>query len=78
MCKLAFGFPMGPFELIDLIGLDTMYHIAEYMYEETKEKHYAPPIALKKLVLSSYIGDKKLKPGSKGGWYDYYEIKNNS
>ncbi len=75
MCKLAFGFPMGPFELMDLIGLDTVYHIAEYMYEETKEKHYAPPITLKKLVLSGYIGDKKLKPGSKGGWYDYYGIK---
>ncbi|MCS7119443.1 MAG: 3-hydroxyacyl-CoA dehydrogenase NAD-binding domain-containing protein [Archaeoglobaceae archaeon] len=75
MCKLAFGFPMGPFELMDLIGLDTVLHIAEYLYEETKEKHYAPPIALKKLVLSGYIGDKKLKFGSKGGWYDYYGIK---
>lgn len=75
MCKLAFGFPMGPFELMDLIGLDTVLHIAEYMYEETKEKHYAPPITLKKLVMSGYLGDKKLKPQSRGGWYDYYKIK---
>lgn len=75
MCKLAFGFPMGPFELMDLIGLDTAYHIAEYLYNETKEKHYAPPITLKKLVLSGYIGDKRLKFGSKGGWYDFYGIK---
>ncbi len=75
MCRLAFGFPMGPFELMDLIGLDTALHIAEYMYEETKEKHYAPPVTLKKLVLSGYVGDKKLKPGSRGGWYDYYGIE---
>ncbi|MEM0350568.1 MAG: 3-hydroxyacyl-CoA dehydrogenase NAD-binding domain-containing protein [Archaeoglobaceae archaeon] len=75
MCKLAFGFPMGPFELMDLIGLDTVLHIAEYIYEETKEKHYAPPITLKKLVFSGYLGDKKLKFGSKGGWYDFYGIK---
>lgn len=72
MCKLAFGFPMGPFELMDLVGLDTMLHIAEYLYEETQEKHHAPPITLKKLVLSGYVGR---KPGSKGGWYDFYGIK---
>jgi len=72
MCKLAFGFPMGPFELMDLIGLDTVLHIAEYMYEETKEKHYAAPITLKKLVLSGYVGR---KPGSRGGWYDFYGIE---
>ncbi len=75
MCKLAFGFPMGPFELMDLIGLDTVYHIAEYVYNETKEPHYAPPLTLKKLVLSGYIGDKKLKPTSKGGWYDFFGIE---
>ncbi len=72
MCKLAFGFPMGPFELMDLVGLDTMLHIAEYLYEETQEKHYAPPITLKKLVLSGYVGR---KPGSRGGWYEFYGIK---
>ncbi len=75
MCKLAFGFPMGPFELMDLIGLDTVYHIAEYMYNETKERYYAPPLTLKKLVLSGYLGDKKYKPRSKGGWYDFFGIE---
>ncbi|AGK61196.1 3-hydroxyacyl-CoA dehydrogenase [Archaeoglobus sulfaticallidus PM70-1] len=75
MCKMAFGFPMGPFELMDLIGLDTMFHIGEYMYEETRDPHYAPPVTLKKLILSGYIGDKKLKKGSKGGWYDYFGIR---
>ncbi len=72
MCKLAFGFPMGPFELMDLVGLDTMLHIAEYLYNETKEPHYAAPNTLKKLVLSGYLGR---KPGSRGGWYDFYGIE---
>lgn len=72
MCKLAFGFPMGPFELMDLIGLDTVLHIAEYLYGETKEPHYAAPNTLKKLVYSGYLGR---KPGSRGGWYEFYGIK---
>jgi len=75
MCKLAFGFPMGPFELMDLIGLDTVLHIAEYMFDETKERHYAPPVTLKKLVLSGYLGDRRLKFGSNGGWYDFFGIR---
>lgn len=72
MCKLAFNFPMGPFELMDLIGLDTVYHIAEYLYNETKDVRYSPPLTLKKLVLSGYLGK---KPNSRGGWYDFYKIK---
>ncbi len=72
MSRLAFGFPMGPFELSDLIGLDTMLHVADYMFEETKEPAYAPPVILKKLVLAGYLGSKK---GSKGGWYDYYGLE---
>ncbi len=75
MSKLAFGFPMGPFELSDFIGLDTMLHVAEYMYEETKRSDYAAPTLLKKLVLSGYLGNKK---GSKGGFYQYYGIKQES
>jgi 3-hydroxybutyryl-CoA dehydrogenase len=45
------------------------------MFEETKEAHYAPPVTLKKLVLSGYLGDKRLKFGSKGGWYDFFQIR---
>lgn len=71
MSKLAFGFPMGPFELSDLIGLDTMVHIAEYMFDETKDPAYSAPVSLKKLVLAGYLGTKK---GSKGGWYQYYGL----
>jgi 3-hydroxybutyryl-CoA dehydrogenase len=75
MCKLAFGFPMGPFELMDLIGLDTAVHICEYLHRETGEEQFVTPISLKKLVLSGYLGDERLKPGSKGGWYRYYRIE---
>ena len=75
MCKLAFRFPMGPFELMDLVGLDTMLHVAEYIYGETHEIHQAPPLTLRKLVLAGYLGDPKVKIGSKGGWYDYHRIK---
>lgn len=71
MSKLAFGFPMGPFELSDLIGLDTILHISEYMFDEMKNPAYAPPTLLKKLVLSGYTGDKK---GSKGGFYKFFGI----
>ncbi|HEW94006.1 MAG TPA: 3-hydroxyacyl-CoA dehydrogenase [Thermoprotei archaeon] len=73
MAKLGFGFPMGPFELMDLVGLDTILHISNYIYNETGEEIFKPPITLKKLVLSGYIGNKKIKMGSKGGWYDYYK-----
>ncbi|MCL4342255.1 MAG: 3-hydroxyacyl-CoA dehydrogenase NAD-binding domain-containing protein [Candidatus Thermoplasmatota archaeon] len=71
MSKLAFGFPMGPFELGDLIGLDTMLHIAEYMFKETGNAAYAPTPSLEKLVHEGYLGK---KAGSRGGWYDYYRI----
>ncbi|MGQ9676161.1 MAG: 3-hydroxyacyl-CoA dehydrogenase family protein [Chloroflexota bacterium] len=74
MTKLAFGFPMGPFELMDLIGLDTIFHIYEYLFEVTGDSKYKPPLALRKLYLAGYYGDKRTKPGSAGGWYDYYKI----
>lgn len=74
MTKLAFRHPMGPFELMDLIGLDTMLHIGEYMYSITREPQYKPPLALRKLVLSGYLGDARFKPGSKGGWLDYIKV----
>ena len=75
MCKLAFRFPMGPFELMDLVGLDTALHVAEYIYSMTHETHCAPPITLRKLVSTGYLGNPDVKPGSKGGWYEFYKIK---
>ncbi len=75
MVRLAFGFPMGPFELMDIIGLDTVYHIAEYLYAETGEDQFIPPVTLKRMVLSNYTGDRKVKYSSEGGWYDFDNIK---
>jgi len=74
MTKLAFRHPMGPFELMDLIGLDTMLHIGEYIYSLTWEPQFRPPLLLRKLVLSGYIGDSQFKPGSRGGWRDYFKV----
>lgn len=72
MSKMAFNWPMGPFELADHVGLDTTLHILNYIYTETGLPRYAPPLALKKLVKAGYLGD---KPGSKGGFYDYFNVK---
>jgi 3-hydroxybutyryl-CoA dehydrogenase len=71
MCKLGFGFPMGPFELMDLTGLDVGVHAGEYIYDITGDIGNKPPLTLKKLVSAGYIGK---KTGSRGGWYDYYKI----
>jgi len=77
MCKSAFGFPMGPFELSDGIGLDTNLHGLEYLYEVTGDLKYKPSVTLKKMVQSGFIGDPKVKIGSRGGWYTYYGVVKN-
>lgn len=70
MAKLGFGFPMGPFELMDTIGLDTIKDIGEYLYSETGNENDMPSYLLKEMVYSGYTGNKKIKMNSKGGWYD--------
>ena len=64
--KLGFNHPMGPLELLDLIGLDTEYNLAKYLYEELKETQYAPPVLMKKMVTAGWLGRKTGK-----GFYDY-------
>ena len=64
--KLGTGYPMGPFELLDFVGLDTTYKIAEIMFAEYREQRYAPPPLLKRMVLAGYYGKKSGK-----GFYDY-------
>jgi 3-hydroxybutyryl-CoA dehydrogenase len=63
---LGCGHPMGPLALLDFVGLDTTYHIAEIMFDEYREGHYAPPPLLKRLVLSGMHGRKTGR-----GFYDY-------
>jgi len=64
--KLGCGYPMGPFTLLDLVGLDTAMYVAEVMFEEFREPRYAPPPLLKRMVLAGHLGRK-----SGRGFYDY-------
>lgn len=64
--KLGCGYPMGPFELLDFVGLDTTYRVANIFFEEYRDRLYAPPPLLKKMVLAGYLGRKSGK-----GFYDY-------
>ncbi|HEY4672290.1 MAG TPA: 3-hydroxybutyryl-CoA dehydrogenase [Gemmatimonadaceae bacterium] len=64
--QLGAGHPMGPFTLLDFVGLDTVYKIAEIMFTEYRESRYAPPPLLKRMVLAGMLGKKSGK-----GFYDY-------
>ena len=64
--QLGAGHPMGPFTLLDFVGLDTVYKIAEIMFTEYRESRYAPPPLLKRMVLAGMLGRKSGK-----GFYDY-------
>jgi len=64
--QLGAGHPMGPFTLLDFVGLDTVYKIAEIMFAEYRDRRYAPPPLLKRMVLAGMLGKKSGK-----GFYDY-------
>jgi len=64
--KLGCGHPMGPLTLLDFVGLDTTYFIAEIMFDEFKDPMMAPPPLLKRMVLAGHYGKKSGK-----GFYDY-------
>ena len=64
--KLGCGYPMGPFTLGDFVGLDTTYYIAEIMFNEFRERRFAPPPLLKRMVMAGLYGRK-----SGRGFYDY-------
>ena len=66
--KLGCGHPMGPLTLLDFVGNDTTYKIAEIMFDEYRETRYAPPPLLKRMVLAGMYGRK-----SGLGFYDYSE-----
>ena len=69
--KLGCGYPMGPFTLTDFVGLDTTYYIANIMFDEFREKRFAPPPLLKRLVLAGLHGRK-----TGCGFYDYKDPNN--
>jgi 3-hydroxybutyryl-CoA dehydrogenase len=64
--KLGCGYPMGPFTLLDFVGLDTTYYITNVMFDEFKEKRFASPPLLKRMVMAGWFGRKTGK-----GFYDY-------
>ena len=64
--KLGCGYPMGPFTLLDFVGLDTTYYITHVMYDEFKEQRFASPPLLKRMVLAGKLGRK-----SGEGFYKY-------
>ena len=62
---------MGPFTLLDLVGIDTTYYIAEILFDEYRERRFAPPPLMKRMVLAGWCGRKTGK-----GFYDYSDPKN--
>jgi len=69
--RLGCGYPMGPFTLLDFVGLDTTYYISQIMFDEFKEKRFAAPPLLKRMVLAGWHGKK-----SGRGFYDYSDPDN--
>jgi len=69
--KLGCGYPMGPFTLLDFVGLDTTYYITHVMFDEFKEQRFASPPLLKRLVMAGWYGRKSGK-----GFYDYSDANN--
>jgi 3-hydroxybutyryl-CoA dehydrogenase len=69
--KLGCGYPMGPFTLLDFVGLDTTYYITHVMYDEFKERRFASPPLLKRLVMAGWYGKKTGR-----GFYDYADPAN--
>ena len=64
--RLGCGYPMGPFTLLDFVGLDTTYYITHVMFDEFKERRFAAPSLLQRMVLAGWYGRKSGK-----GFYDY-------
>jgi 3-hydroxybutyryl-CoA dehydrogenase len=69
--KLGCGYPMGPFTLLDFVGLDTTYYIANIMFDEFRDRRFAPPPLLKRLVLAGHHGKKTGR-----GFYDHSDPAN--
>ncbi len=69
--KLGCNHPMGPLTLLDFVGIDTTYYIAEILFNEYRESRFAPPPLMKRMVLAGMYGRKTGK-----GFYDYTDPKN--
>lgn len=71
MCKIGLGWPMGVFELLDdAAAFDAFYQAQTYLHETLGDRFQVPPLA-RKVHKAGYLGNPKLKPGSRGGWYEF-------
>jgi 3-hydroxybutyryl-CoA dehydrogenase len=74
MVKTGLGWPMGVFELLDdTASFDSFYHAQEYLFETCGERYEVPELA-RKVFTAGYRGAPALKPGSRGGWYDFLDV----
>jgi 3-hydroxybutyryl-CoA dehydrogenase len=73
--RLGYNHPMGPFELADFVGLDTRLRNLESLHKATNESKWMPPKLLREMVQQGYLGDPARKKTSKGGYYEYLQVK---
>lgn len=72
--RLGYNHPMGPFETANLVGLDTRLRNLEALYEQTGDEKWIPPKTLREMVNHGFLGDPSRRSGSKGGYYEYFEL----
>jgi 3-hydroxybutyryl-CoA dehydrogenase len=73
--KLGYSHPMGPFEVADLVGLDTRLRNLEALFNQTGDEKWIPPKILREMVRHGYVGNPSRRAGSKGGYYEYLNLK---
>ena len=74
--KLGYNHPMGPFEVADIVGLDTRLRNLEALYRQTGDEKWIPPRILREMVNQGYLGDQARRAGSRGGYYTFFAPKN--
>lgn len=75
MVKTGLGWPMGVFELLDdAAAFDSFYHAQQYLFETCGERYALPPLA-RQVFLAGFRGEPRLKPGSRGGWYEFLGVE---
>jgi 3-hydroxybutyryl-CoA dehydrogenase len=74
MVKTGLGWPMGVFELLDASSFEAFYHAQQYLHETCGERYAVPPLA-RQAFSAGYLGSPDLKPGSRGGWYDFLGVE---
>ena len=74
MVKTGLGWPMGVFELLDASSFEAFYHAQQYLHETCGERYAVPPLA-RQAFSAGYLGSPDLKPGSRGGWFDFLGVE---